>query len=515
MTNNARLLTEYQTAKGIGFIVATSLVMAYLSRGNMKETSGHYLKVLETEHDRSHKKLSGLEQKYMQLFNHIPIPMWIYDSETLQFLQVNSAAVKWYGYSEDEFANMTIRDIRPTEDQELLEEALRCIEGTNSYSWGKPFRHYLKNGKQVYVKIESIATTFDGKAARLVLAMDITAEINMQQDLRFANNMLRSASEIAHLGYWNNDLKTGKIHWSDELYKIFEADPKTFELSLENISAQFEPESRAAFTEDVGKAFELGEIKETQQKILTPSGEKWILQRIILERDKDGIPSILQGISLDITSRKKHEKELQDSNTRYKMVMKASVDAILDWDIENGKTYWGANFSELFGHDLTNYGDNTWLQFIHPEDKARVKDELRAALSNKEQEYFYTRFRFLKADGQIAYIKQKAVFVRNNDGRAIRAVGAMIDVTESVQHLHFIERQNASLREIAWVQSHIVRGPLSTLMGLVGLLKEHDKYQANQEELIKDIEETANKLDDVIRVIVQKSESVSLSNPAN
>lgn len=192
--------------------------------------------------------------------------------------------------------------------------------------------------------------------------------------------------------------------------------------------------------------------------------------------------------------------------------MQASVDAMIDWDIENDKTYWGANFRELFGHEIANYGNNTWMQFIHPEDKERVKRELRLALANKKQEYFYTRFRFLKADAQIAYIKQKGVFVRNAEGRAIRAVGAMIDVTESVQHLQFIEQQNASLREIAWVQSHVVRGPLSTLMGLVDLLKNHQKYDINPDDLIPDIATTANKLDDVIKVIVGKSESAGMNN---
>lgn len=512
MTRNAYLLTEYQTMKGIGFILFTSIVMVYISKGSAKKTSGIYQQVLQTEAERTHESMHKLEQQYMQLFNHIPLPMWIYDTETLGFLRVNEAAVMRYGYTEEEFSEMTIKDIRPIEDQETLNAALATIAGTNTYSWSKSFRHQRKDGSHVYVKIESMATTYQGKAARLVLAMDITAEMNMQQNLHEANNMLRSASEIANLGYWSNDMKTGKIHWSEEMYKIFEVAPETFELQLENIISCFAPDSRSAFAEDVDKAYNLGEVKETQQKILTPIGEKWILQRIALERDKDGNPSKLQGITLDITTRKENERALEESNTRYKMVMQASVDAIIDWDIENDKASWSANFQELFGHDIANYSDDTWIKFIHPDDKERVKQELRIALANKKQEYFYTRFRFLKANGQIAYIKQKGVFVRNAEGRAVRAVGAMIDVTESVQHLQFIEQQNASLREIAWVQSHIVRGPLSTLMGLVDLLKNHDKYDIKPDDLVPDIVSTANKLDDVIKVIVRKSESVDATS---
>lgn len=508
MTKNSHLLAEYQTIKGVGFIFATSMFMVYLTKGNARKTTDEYAKVLQDEKEHAHKRMFSLEQKYLQLFNHIPLPMWIFDIETLEFLQVNNAAISKYGYTAEEFAGMTLRDIRNREDQPALDKALETVMATDAYCSEYSFRHVLKNGTNIFVKIESIATTFEGRSARLVLSMDITMEMNMQQELRSANNMLRSASEIANLGYWSNDFTTGKIHWSEEMHKIFGTDPKTFDITLDNIINRFAPENRSEFTQDVGIAYESGEVKESEQKILTPQGEKWILQRITLEKDKDGNPYILQGITLDITARKENERALQESNIRYKMVMQASVDAIIDWDIENDKAYWGANFHELFGHDIANYGDNTWIQFIHPDDKERVRQELRLALSNKKQEYFYTRFRFLKADGQIAYIKQKGVFVRNAEGRAIRAVGAMIDVTESVQHLQFIEQQNASLREIAWVQSHVVRGPLSTLMGLVDLLKDHRKYDIDPDDLIPDIAFTANKLDDVIKVIVRKSESV-------
>lgn len=311
ITSNKHLLTEYQTIKGVGFILATSMVMVYLSKGNVRETTGEYAKALQDEKEHAHKKMFSLEQKYMQLFNHIPLPMWIFDVETLEFLQVNTAATTKYGYTAEEFASMTLRDIRSAEDQMELDVALKTVMSKESHCPEHTFRHILKDGKTIFVKIESIATTFEGRSARLVLSMDITKEMNMQQELRSANSMLRSASEIANLGYWINDLKTGHIHWSDELYTIFGVNRNTFKLSLENIYNCFTPEARATFTEDIEKTYVDGKVKETEQKIITPNGEKWILQRITLEKDADGKPSTLQGIALDITASKQNEHALR------------------------------------------------------------------------------------------------------------------------------------------------------------------------------------------------------------
>lgn len=514
LTTNAHVLSELQTVKAFGFILITAFVMAHVGKRNAEGTEGVYKNLLDTEKERTQAHINRSEQKYWALFNHIPMPMWVFDRESLRFLQVNTAAITKYGYTAEEFSKMTIKDIRPIEDINLLQSALQTSNGKVTCTFPNSFRHICKNGQVIHVKIESTEIIFEGRKARLVVAIDISDEINIQQDLCAANKTLRAACEIANMGYWTNNLQTGEIHWSNELYRIFEVTPATFELSLQNIQAHFHPDYRSQFTDDVASAFIKGEIKEVEHKIITPKGEKWILQRLSLERNENGAPIVLQGISLDITERKKKEHNLQESNTRYQMVMKAAVDAIVDWDLKTNTVQWGAGFKHLFGFDIDNYNNDIWLHHIHPEDKERVITELKKALANRDQDTFYTRFRFLRANAQIAYVKHRAVFVRNVDGRVIRAVGAMLDITQSVLHQQFIERQNKSLREIAWVQSHVVRGPLATLMGLVNLLRDRKQYDIKEDDIIPEIVSTANKLDDVIKVIVNKSETVNSETAA-
>ena len=121
----------------------------------------------------AHWKLSESDQKrnlaternYRRLFAASPQPMWVFDVNTLAFLDVNDAAVAHYGYSREEFLAMTIRDIRPADDQAELDRNL--AESSTMESSG-PWRHFTKDGRTILVQVSSHSVTFGdvGGAAR-------------------------------------------------------------------------------------------------------------------------------------------------------------------------------------------------------------------------------------------------------------------------------------------------------------------------------------------------------------
>jgi PAS domain S-box-containing protein len=116
--------------------------------------------------------------------------MWVYDLETLAFLAVNTAAVEKYGYTEEEFLSMTIKDIRPPEDVPLLLENLRQVrsESERSGTW----RHRTKGGDVIDVDIVSHELNFDERPARLVLAHDVTERRRAEKEAREASQRYRT-----------------------------------------------------------------------------------------------------------------------------------------------------------------------------------------------------------------------------------------------------------------------------------------------------------------------------------
>jgi len=137
---------------------------------------------------------SDADLHHHALFETNPQPMWIYDLETLKFLAVNNAAVEVYRYSRDEFLAMTIKDIRPPEDvPRLLENISKVTDGLDlAGSW----RLIKKDGSIVDVEITSHTLTYQGRAAELVMAYNISARKEIERALRRSEDRYRAVSEL-------------------------------------------------------------------------------------------------------------------------------------------------------------------------------------------------------------------------------------------------------------------------------------------------------------------------------
>ncbi len=137
--------------------------------------------VLEQQVDERTRALREAEAKYRSLFENNPLPMWVYDLETLAFLEVNDAAVRHYGYEPEEFLAMTIKDIRPEEGIPSLIKNLSA-EQTAMRTSG-PWKHRKKDGSLIDVDILSHEISFNGRPARLIQANDVTGRIQREREL--------------------------------------------------------------------------------------------------------------------------------------------------------------------------------------------------------------------------------------------------------------------------------------------------------------------------------------------
>ena len=139
----------------------------------------------------SEKALKESEQRYSDLFHLSPQPMWVYDIKTLNFLDINEAAIKHYGYSYEEFRNMTIRKIRPESEIPKLEAALQQMNPSGKCPSPSEHVHKKKNGEEIIVEIRSQKLLYKGKEARVVLATDITERYKYIQAIELQNKKLK------------------------------------------------------------------------------------------------------------------------------------------------------------------------------------------------------------------------------------------------------------------------------------------------------------------------------------
>lgn len=143
-------LSTVQTVKGWGFVIVNAILL-----------------YLWTNHHTN--KLERANQEYRLLFEKNPQPMWTYDPDTLAFTSANQEAIRQYGYTRDEFMQMTLKDIRPQEDIPALLTDVQSRPSTR-----KIWKHKKKDGSLIDVEVIANSIYLDQKEVRLVLAHDVT-----------------------------------------------------------------------------------------------------------------------------------------------------------------------------------------------------------------------------------------------------------------------------------------------------------------------------------------------------
>lgn len=175
----------------------------------LDSVGGHI--ALAIERRRAEEALRKSESTFRLLFEHNPLPTWVFDSETLRFLQVNEAAIKQYGYTPQEFACMTVLDIRLPEEREGFQEQMESWPNRGQYQAN--WKHMRKDGRAMHVEIISHQLEYAGRRVRLMVAQDVSERQSLEEQLRQAQKMEavgRLAGGVAH--DFNNLLMVIKGH---------------------------------------------------------------------------------------------------------------------------------------------------------------------------------------------------------------------------------------------------------------------------------------------------------------
>lgn len=144
---------------------------------------------------REHALLVASEGSFRALFAENPLPMYVFDTTTLAFLEVNRAAIDRYGYSREAFLERTILDIRPPEDREALIVMVRNEPSPINHAGH--WHHLTADGRVLDVDVTSHATTFEGREARLVVARDIGQQLRAElEEERQRQQLERQAEEL-------------------------------------------------------------------------------------------------------------------------------------------------------------------------------------------------------------------------------------------------------------------------------------------------------------------------------
>jgi PAS domain S-box-containing protein len=240
----------------------------------------------------------------------------------------------------------------------------------------------------------------------------------------------------------------------------------------------------------------------------TKSGERiWLEVDCHPLQDETGRHLGFMAIETDITQRKNTLKQQEELLQRLTLATDSAEIGIFEIDLATNAVAWDDRMYDLYGHpkntDLSLY--KIFFKAIHPEDAdmmVRIIDEL---LSMKK-EINGAVYRIILPDGKTRYIESHAIIKKSDSGRILSLIGTNRDITDDVAVQEKIKMQNKVLREIAFIQSHEVRKPLANILGVIEILKTSGAI--NELEIFDHLVESANELDQQIRTIVNKTNSI-------
>ncbi len=262
-------------------------------------------------------KLKTSEQKYRQMFEDNPQPMYIFDLETFRFLNVNHAIQELYGYSQEEFLNMVIFDIRPKEDRPVLKKFLKSrLHSKSNLLEAGYWRHLKKNGELVYVQVSYQPILFNNRKAGYVLINDISVVRNAEIRLKNSENRLFTILEtipdcVTIMGL------SGKLHDINQAgLSLFEVETKEQLLGrsvLDFVEKPFQ-ESFRAFMKGISK----GNNEDFEFKIIGAKGSsRWVETHATLLKLEDGSRFILSVLH-NLTGEKESQLLLKQQNEALK-----------------------------------------------------------------------------------------------------------------------------------------------------------------------------------------------------
>jgi len=237
----------------------------------------------------------------------------------------------------------------------------------------------------------------------------------------------RSGEQSARLGHWHWNATNNVVTWSDEIYRMYAADPTTYIPSYDKLANLYSPESFAKLNSAVEQALKNRVSYELDLETPCLDGAvKWILARGEPLLSVDGAVIGLYGTVQDITERKTLEAVLHQRQQIWHQAEEIGQIGAWERDLASGRMIASEGYARLMGSSNCEMNFEEWLDVVHPDDKGRVLENIRTAMSTGSMSLEYRIFR---PDGEQRVLFAQTRSMKDESGGPVRSFGVVQDIT--------------------------------------------------------------------------------------
>ncbi|HCY41875.1 MAG TPA: hypothetical protein DHV48_11045 [Prolixibacteraceae bacterium] len=458
-----------------------------------------------TQKQKLSEELTKSESKYRHLFENNPAPMWIYDLETLSFLEVNEAAINHYGFSRGEFLNMTIKDIRPVED---IGQLIRDVDTTTEmFNRAGTWRHKKKNGEIIYVDIVSHRIEYESRDARLIISTDITERVNTQLEIEEERLLLRTLINNLPVAVYIKNREGKKIISNQADWERFGFQDES-QILGKTVLELYKGEPGHRYFMDDMQVIQTGETiinREEVFPVCTGVKRIFLTSSIPLYDRNREIIGIL-GVDREITESKK----ANDQILKLSRSVEQSPTMVVITDKNGQIEYVNSKFSEITGYTKEEAIGQTPRILKSGMMPTEFYNTLWGTITLGETwtGEIYNR----KKNGELYWDRTMISPLRSEKGEITNYISTKEDITDRKQMEEDLivskRRAEASDRlKSAFLanMSHEIRTPLNSIIGFSELLNDPDFPEDQKSEFIHHIISNGNNLLNIISDIVDIS----------
>lgn len=441
----------------------------------------------------------ALHEPYRQFFSEHPVPMWVYEWGSLRFLAVNDAAVRKYGYSQEEFSRMFLSDIRdPSTIPELIDDVKRT---DTTIAYRGIWQHRRKNGETFYVELHSRPTLFRGKQARIVMALDIDAEVRQMIEAKDISSRYDLLAQVTPDYVYYFDIKQNKIARNHGPVSLFGYRDHEVRDDIEWWQERLHPD-------DLPRVMQLFDITctlckdrmEAAYRFRCADGRyKYVNDRGYIIYNEQRQPIRMIGVIQDVDESTRQKQEIE----MLSFVASHTANSVIILNARGRIEYVNEGFRMMTGYTPEDAAGKLVKDILsgpetNPETIAQIEDKMARRAPFQAEVLNY------KKNGTPYWVKSDMTPVLNAAGELQQYILIQTDITERLMFMQRLQENNDTLHEIARINSHEIRKPVASILGIMSMFDLEKNEPGLNNRLLAMLRECSTELDATLHKIQDK-----------
>ncbi|MHA1900072.1 MAG: PAS domain-containing protein, partial [Promethearchaeota archaeon] len=439
---------------------------------------------------------------FKSFINHSPIIIFIWNPIPNQPVLYVSENISQFGYTQEDFLSEKVvySDlVHPDDLPKIRAESQKHIkDGVKSFL--QKYRIITKSGELRWV-FDHTWDELDPNGNTLYyygFILDITDQIEIEQALRESEERFRIAAQNVSDIIFEYNVPDHHFIWFGELEKLLKISKDEIPRRFTTLSKYIHPDDIERIENEVENVIKSKDHSFFKCRVIpADKKERYWEGSVEVIRNESGSPLKLIGVLNDVSEKYAIEQALRDSEERFRIVAENSSDLIYEYDFDETNLAWFGDVETFYGidsNDIPKSFDDV-ISYIHPSDQEKIRNQVNETVISTKARMVY-EYRILKKDREIRFIRDVARIIRGGNGKPIKVIGALSDITERHKFERILQQSEARFRAVAENSSDLIYeydytekavkifGDLESFLGFSE--KELNKYPKKFYDLIPD-----------------------------